>query len=228
MQVFALKKDDRRKSRWRRNPENDKRIVLHEKINWRSSQGAELVIRAKYFSLHYSISGQHSDPSCSARGGFTSSAVDVQTSVSKPSDFWSLCWRHSGTYSYYLFAVCDQWKMGDLLLCKCDKSCRSQLAMCTISVHSYCNKRGQTSRLVAKAQIQTSYNFEKNLFKCDSYLDYVSFGVILSLHGGYLLAPAGVNSPQFFRTQNYFALCATIKFIFSTTVLLGNPAKQLH
>ena len=54
------------------------------------------------------------------------------------------------------------------------------------------------------------------------------FGVILSLHGGYLLAPAGVNSPQFFRTQNYFALCATIKFIFSTTVLLGNPAKQLH
>ena len=60
-----------------------------------------------------------------------------------------------------------------MLLCKCDKSCRSQLAMCTISVHSYCNKRGQTSRLVAK--IQTSYNFEKNLFKCDSYLDYVCF-----------------------------------------------------
>ena len=63
-----------------------------------------------------------------------------------------------------------------MLLCKCDKSCRSQLAMCTISVHSYCNKRGQTSRLVAKTQIQTSYNFEKNLFKCDSYLDYVCFG----------------------------------------------------
>ena len=122
-----------------------------------------------------------------------------------------------------------------MLLCKCDKSCRSQLAMCTISVHSYCNKRGQTSRLVAKAQIQTSYNFEKNLFKCDSYLDYVcfrhiilTFGVILSLHGGYLLAPACVNSPQFFRTQKYFALYATIKFIFSITVLLGNPAKQLH
>ena len=179
MQVFALKKDDRRKSRWRRNPENDKRIVLLEKIHWRSSQRAELVVRAKYCSLHYSISGQHSDPSCSAQGDFTSSAV--QTSVSKPSDFWSLCWRHSGTYSYYLFAVCDQWKMGDLLLCKCDKSCRSQLAMCTISVHSYCNKRGQTSRLVAGAQIQTTYNFEKNLFKCDSYLDCVYFRHIILL-----------------------------------------------
>ena len=179
MQVFALKKDDRRKSRWRRNPENDKRIVLLEKIHWRSSQGAELVIRAKYFSLHYSISGQHSDPSCSAQGDFTSSAV--QTSVSKSSNFWSLCWRHSGTYSYHLFAVCDQWKMGDLLLCKCDKSCRSQLAMCTISVHSYCNKRGQTSRPVAEAQIQTSYNFEKNLFKCDSHLDYVYFRHIILL-----------------------------------------------
>ena len=68
-----------------------------------------------------------------------------------------------------------------MLLCKCDKSCRSQLAMCTISVHSYCNKRGQTSRLVAKAQIQTSYNFEKNLFKCDSYLDYVCFRHIILL-----------------------------------------------
>ena len=33
------------------------------------------------------------------------------------------------------------------------------------------------------------------------------------------MAPACVNSPQFFRTQKYFALCATIKFIFSTTVL---------
>ena len=68
-----------------------------------------------------------------------------------------------------------------MLLCKCDKSCRSQLAMCTISVHSYCNKRGQTSRLVAKAQIQTSYNFEKNLFKCDSYLDYVCVRHIILL-----------------------------------------------
>ena len=47
--------------------------------------------------------------------------------------------------------------------------------------HSYCNKRGQTSRLVAKAQIQTSYNFEKNLFKCDSYLDYVCFWHIILL-----------------------------------------------
>ena len=95
MQVFALKKDDRRKSRGRRNPENDKRIVLLEKIHWRSSQRAELVIRAKYCSLHYSISGQHSDPSCSAQGDFTSSAV--QTSVSKPrflisvlASFWNL------------------------------------------------------------------------------------------------------------------------------------------
>ena len=53
--------------------------------------------------------------------------------------------------------------------------------MCTISVHSYCNKRGQTSRLVAKTQIQTSYNFEKNLFKCDSYLDYVCVRHIILL-----------------------------------------------
>ena len=48
---------------------------------------------------------------------------------------------------------------------------------------------------------------------------HLTFGVILSLHGGYSLALACVNSPQFFRTQKYFALCATIKFIFSTTVL---------
>ena len=33
---------------------------------------------------------------------------------------------------------------------------------------------------------------------------HLTFGVILPLHGGYLLAPACVNSPQFFRTQKIF------------------------
>ena len=54
--------------------------------------------------------------------------------------------------------------------------------LCALSLYTVTAiSRGQTSRLVAKAQIQTSYNFEKNLFKCDSYLDYVYFRHIILL-----------------------------------------------
>ena len=39
-----------------------------------------LPVSSKHFPVHCSVSGEHSDPSCSAQGNFTSSAV--QTPVS--------------------------------------------------------------------------------------------------------------------------------------------------
>ena len=42
-----------------------------------------------------------------------------------------------------------------------------------------CNKRGQpTSCLVARAQIQTDCNLEKNMYKCIWVLDFVYSGFI--------------------------------------------------
>ena len=43
--------------------------------------------------------------------------------------------------------------------------------MCSVTVDTDRNKRGQTSRSVVRAQIQTSCNFEANL--CAMHLDVV-------------------------------------------------------
>ena len=43
--------------------------------------------------------------------------------------------------------------------------------MFSVFIHMNCNKRGQTSRLVAGAQIPTSCNFEKNMYNCNRFLD---------------------------------------------------------
>ena len=42
------------------------------------------------------------------------------------------------------------------------------------------NKRGQTSRFVAGAQIQTGGNFKKNVFGfCPLFVHLVTFGILL-------------------------------------------------
>ena len=43
----------------------------------------------------------------------------------------------------------------------------------SIFINIDCNKCGQTSRLVTGAQIQTSCNFEKNVYNCDCFMDFV-------------------------------------------------------
>ena len=179
MQVFALKRDNRRKSGWRRNPENDKRIVLLEKNYWRSSQRASLVIVLNIFLSITAFLGNT----------LILAALRKETSLQPPS---KLLYRNLAisylcvgvvleptAITYLLSVINEKWEI--CYYATVINHCRSQLAMCSISVHSYCNKRGQTSRLVAEAQIQTSYNFEKNLFKCDNHLDYVYFRHIILL-----------------------------------------------
>ena len=53
------------------------------RLNFRDTKRAAWSLSAEYFSVCYCISGEHSDPSCSSQGIFTSSAV--QTPVSQPS-----------------------------------------------------------------------------------------------------------------------------------------------
>ena len=45
--------------------------------------------------------------------------------------------------------------------------------MFRVFINIDCNKLGQTSRLVARAQIQTSCNREKNVCNCIWVLDFV-------------------------------------------------------
>ena len=63
--------------------------------------------------------------------------------------------------------------MGCLLLLNSDSSFLRLYFVCSVCINIDGNKRGQTSRLVAGAQIQTSCNFEKNEYNCDRFLDFV-------------------------------------------------------
>ena len=45
--------------------------------------------------------------------------------------------------------------------------------MFSVFINTDRNKCGQTSRIVARAQIQTSCNFEKNMYNCFWFLDFV-------------------------------------------------------
>ena len=63
--------------------------------------------------------------------------------------------------------------MGYLLLFTSDSSFLRLYFVCSVCINIDGNKRGQTSRLVAGTQIQTSCNFEKNENNCDRFLDFV-------------------------------------------------------
>ena len=57
------------------------------------------------------------------------------------------------------------------------KPFRLYLIMLSVFINIDCNKRGQTSGLVARAQIQTNCNLEKNVF-CIWVLDFVYSGFV--------------------------------------------------
>ena len=69
-------------------------------------------------------------------------------------------------------------KMGYFLLSLFGRKAFRSYLMFSVFINIDCNKRGQTSRLVARAQIQTSCNLEKNVYKCIWVLDFVYSGFI--------------------------------------------------
>ena len=85
----------------------------------------------------------------------------------------------------------------------------------SVFIDIYFIKRGQTSRLVAGVQIQTSCNFEKNMYNCNRFLDFVhrrfinfilefSYNFMVSIHRyGY------VSSHHNLRLHKNFLLYAS-------------------
>ena len=159
------------KLHWRWKPENVRRTGLLGGIYQWCRRRAYFSFSSKYFSVHYCISGKHSDPSCPAQGNFTSSAV--QTPVSQLSDNWSLCWYHCGASVCDLLDFCCERKMGYLLSRTFGSIFLRLYFVWSVFNNFDCNKCGQTSRLVAGSQIQTSCNFEKNMYNCFWFLDFV-------------------------------------------------------
>ena len=64
-------------------------------------------------------------------------------------------------------------KMGYLLLHRLCRQFGRLYFVYRLFINIDCNKRGQTTRLVAGAQIQTTCNFKKNVHNCHRFLDFV-------------------------------------------------------
>ena len=156
--ITAKIRDDRaHKFYQRQQPENDQWTTVQGRIYRKSTQRAYLSFSAKYFSVHYCISGEHSDPSCSTQGHFTSSAV--QTPFSQPCDNWSPSWYHCRAFERFVLDVWSKRKVGCLLLCTSVWFKCQLYFVFSVLFHNDGNKRGQTSRFDAETQIQTSCNF---------------------------------------------------------------------
>ena len=102
-------------------------------------------------------------------------ALHKETPLSQLSDKWSLCWYYRGTSSCFLLDIWGDRTIGYLFI-------RLRLSLC----HILCSvffvfgdnnfyTPGQTSCPVARAQIQTSCNFEKNIFNYNIPLGYLQF-----------------------------------------------------
>ena len=61
--------------------------------------------------------------------------------------------------------------MGYLQLCILGSNLLRFNFVYSVFINIDCNKRGQTSRLVARAQIQTNCNLQKNMYNCIWVLD---------------------------------------------------------
>ena len=86
---------------------------------------------------------------------------------------WSLRWSYYRTSQCCLLDVSDSRTMEPLSLRRDMLLYCGLNSVCSIFAYSECNKRGQTSRSVVRAEIQTSCNFKANICDCSYLLDYI-------------------------------------------------------
>ena len=86
--------------------------------------------------------------------------------------------------------------MGYLLLRRFVRRILRLYFVCRVFFYTDCNKRGQTSRLVAGSQIQTSCNFEENMFNSNLFMDFFHFRCIYFVleSSYYFIVSIGSNS----------------------------------
>ena len=95
-------------------------------------------------------------------------ALHKETSLHPPSkllyrnlaiaDLCSLYWCHCRAFACDLLYFCCERKMGYLLLRRLGSTLLRSYFVYSVFINNDCNKRGQTFRLVAGAEIQTSCN----------------------------------------------------------------------
>ena len=92
--------------------------------------------------------------------------------------------------------------------------------MFSVFIYSCCNKCGQTSSLVDGAQIQTTCNFEKNMYNCFWFLDFVHRWFIY-----YILESSDTSLVSIHR---YSSLCLVTAIFAYTKISYTLRHNQIH
>ena len=143
----------------------------------RHNEPTNLSLSAKYFSVHYCISGEYSDPCCLSQRDLLSFAI--QTFASDPSENWSLCRYHYVASSSYFLDVCGERPMKYLSIHICWSSYNKSHSVLSTFVDDDCDKCGQTSRLVVGAKIQTIRHVKVNVSNCNCYVGCFTISAML-------------------------------------------------
>ena len=135
----------------------------------RSIRTVDIYFSDQHFFIDYCISCEYSDPSCTLKWNFPSSAFQILVPLS--GNNWSLRWSYFRASLRHPSDVHGPREMECMSLhtARCFHS--RLYALFHDFACSDCNKCRQTSRPVGRAEIQTSCNFEANILDCSDLLD---------------------------------------------------------
>ena len=120
--------------------------------------------------LHHSIFWKFSDPFCPSQGIFPASAV--QTSVSLSGNHWSVGWSCCSASRCYILDV-RRSRTVEPLSIRIWHNLHHRLCIAfSVFDDDDGHKRGQTSRPVVGAEIQTNCNFEAHVYYCNYLLGF--------------------------------------------------------
>ena len=123
--------------------------------------------------LHHNISWEFSYPCCPSQGICPPCAV--QTLVSLSGNNWSVGWSCCPASQCCIFDVCGSRTLEPLSIRK-GRSLHNRLCIIfSVFDDDDGHKRGQTSRPVVGAEIQTNCNFETHMSHCSYLLGYLNF-----------------------------------------------------
>ena len=141
-------------------------------IGWVSTTTINLLLSGWHSPLHHSICWKYSYPCCPSQGILLATAV--QTPVSLSSNHRSVGWSYCSASPCSILDVRGSRTVEPLSIRK-GRSLHHKLCIdFSVFDDDDVHKRGQTSRPVVGAEIQTNCNFEAHVYYCNYLLGFYS------------------------------------------------------
>ena len=139
---------------------------------WASTTTINLFLSGWHSSLHRSICRKFSYPCGPSQGIFLASAV--QTPVSLSGNHWSVGWSCCSASQCFMLDVRGSRTLEPLSIRKGRRLHHKLFIDFSVFDDDDGHKRGQTSRPVVGAEIQTNCNFEAHVYYCNYLLGFYS------------------------------------------------------